>query len=647
MKNQKRLVFVLVLWVAGFLFAQEVWRTPAEWLEVIRANPEGPSATDPELADLELGALMIADNWKLEGMTPEQLVTFSNINAFVAEPGKAIREKWLSGAALDLEEEKYIWIVKTLYMAEGKKGLRKLSERAVSKPKTPSEHYTFTASRLGWEILAKGYRGEQLTEADITALREFHLWTSTKHGRLPFLPYCVGMSRTTRYRAGDEFPDFKFKTFESVVSAPGYSDTGAPEPDYTACLKPKGIERYLLMFQGYEIQKHVAGDEWCYSKAALPGFLESDAGTVQLSSFRGKKPVVLISSDLKDVYCRRWFPTLETLYQAYKDEVEFFIVNVAFDDWWFLTTQYGARIDSYYSTYLESARSAKDAYLWKPNVSVPCLLDDSASSFRNALATAAGGGNFVILDMDGRVAYENPGERWPGFGETGRDCHDESFWLNELETELQILLGNRGRYSRNRPKDYQNEVSEMRLKLYEQTGRHWLKYKNWPSGRYTSPIWFCGKISSVDSENRTVTAVVLVDPDAMPGYRFHQEELRKKEAGEPTTFEPNQWAAKNSEVLDRWVNGSEADRTYVFEIEEDVELFLNGKAADFADLQVGDQVGVRYGYLPDTLKDPENPDSKNFKAADIRKTPEGFTRVMPEQVRISRLPKPKKKWWLW
>ena len=603
-------------------------KSPAEWLEIIRSAPEGPSSNDHELARLELGTMMIADRWKQESMTEEQLDTFKKIQAFMNGRGKIILDKWLANKPLAPEEKKYFWVVKAIYMAEGKRGLSRLSERAVCKPETPAQRYTYTASRLGWELLAKGYRGESLTAEDIEGLREFHMWCCMKHGRLPFLPYCVGLSRTTRYRAGDDFPDFKFKTLESALADPDYSDAGPPEPDYTGCLKPKGIKRFLVMFQGYALRKHAAGDEWCYPISALPGFAVGKKGYIQLSSFRGKKPVVLISTDLKDVYCRRWLACLEPLYQAYKDKVEFLIVNVAFDDWWYLTTPFGTKVDSYYLTYKESARAAKEGYMRKPNVSVPCVLDDNASSFRNTLATAGGGGDFVILDINGKVVYENPGERWPGFGVPGRHSHGEILWLNELETELQALLRNGGQFDTNRPEDYQNEIIKEIINQRAKTGTYWVEYKKWPSGQWTSPVWVCGKITAVDKKKQSITVSVVTDQDGMFGYKFIRE------AGEKIKL--NAWTEKNMEVVSRWVEGDEKDRTYVFRIDDSVELFLNGVAAKFDDFRVGDRVGVRYGYLPDELKEPGRADAKNFKPAKIEKTEKGYTKVKPEHLRASR-----------
>ena len=89
-------------------------------------------------------------------------------------------------------------------------------------------------------------------------------------------------------------------------------------------------------------------------------------------------------------------------------------------------------------------------------------------------------------------------------------------------------------------------------------------------------------------------------------------------------------------MLENWVNGGDKARTYVFDIDETVELFLNGLSAKFGEFRVGDRIGGRIGFIPDVVKDPKNPDSKNYRAPKITVTPEGFSRVIPEHLRVSR-----------
>ena len=113
----------------------------------------------------------------------------------------------------------------------------------------------------------------------------------------------------------------------------------------------------------------------------------------------------------------------------------------------------------------------------------------------------------------------------------------------------------------------------------------------------------------------------------MRGYKFNKES--KGKVALPA------WAQKNQEILERWVNGNEAARTYIFDIDETVELYHNALHAKFDQFKVGDRIGGRYGYLPDALKDPKNPDSKNFNPPKITITPEGYTRVIPEHLRVS------------
>jgi hypothetical protein len=605
----------------------------AEWLDELRRDTAAEQP-DAALERLRWGAVMhMYKRWTPKG---EQVQAWNEFEAFWKERGKALLAKINAGQELTEDEQKYEWIVRGIHISRGSRNSQLPNSYMIfgycPLPKNLVERAAFTTIYRGRMILKKGYSGLPLTADDIAGLREYNIWLCNRHGHAEHLPFYFGLTRATHRRPGESFPNFYIKRFDTVVNDPTYSDYGGDVWGWTERLKPIGIERLLTSIDGYNAHKDNFGRYVCTPKSADDGWAREEDGFVRLSSFRGKKPVVLIVSDIKDVFARRWFPALEPVYQAYKDRVQFFIVNTAFDDWWSQKTAFGVQIDSFYGDYATSARLAKHFYMHHPNVSVPCLLDDQAASLRNAVATSGGGGQFVILDTDGKVSYESPHGR-----KYGSDCHDEVWWLNDLETELQAVLTNGGKCDPKRGWDDMNEVRTEMARLMKEgkimingQPRNWFPYKKWPSGRHTKPVWVFGEIRELDQKTGRITVRVLLDRKGMLGYGFNRRAGDKAEL--------SAWGQKNMEVVARWVEGTDEDRTYVFAVDKTVELFLNGKPAALADFRVGDRVGARYGYLPDMLKDPENPDSKNFTPTAITRLQDGSTLVTPEHIRVMRLP---------
>ncbi len=624
---------LLLVIVTNSVCAQS--KSAVEWLEEIRAAEKTEKA-DPEMDELRWGAII----HYYKGWTPdaEQQPAWDAFEKFYSEKGEVILKKIIEGTELTEKEKPYEWIMRGYALSKANKNGQLPNNYEIfgycPDPQNVYERFAFTSIYLGRMTLKKAYSGLPLTQKDINALREYNIFLSNRHGHAEHLPHYFGMSRTTHYRAGEEFPDFYIKRYESVVNAPDFSDLGGAEWSWTERLKLIGIERMLQSIVGFSSERNKTGNIVVNPRAAEDNWADSnDNSFIRLSDFHGEKPIVIFLSDAKDVFCLRWFPAMETVYQAYKDKVEFFFINTSFDDWWSQETFYGKKVDSYYGDYNSSANILKLSYMRYPNVTVPGLLDNEASSIRDAFASAGGGGEFIIFDKEGKVAYQNP------FGKLyGDDCHDEQYWLNDLEYEIRELLMNGEEYDSDRGWYYKNEIrAEMvhrSLEGIDHKGRkvHYFEYKQWPSGKLVLPIWFTGKITKIDNEKKQLTVKIEVDPKEMLGYKYNKN-LKREAKLDP-------WAEKNMEVLDKWVNGSEADKTLVFDIDDSVELFLNALPAKMKQYRVGDYIAGRYGFMPDTFKDPDNPDSKGVSPPGITTTPQGYTRVRPEHLRVSHPIKP-------
>jgi len=620
--------FLFLLAVTESIYAQS--KTAGEWLEEIRAADRAEKY-DPQMEELRWGAVMhYYGRWNPDA---EQQPAWDAFEEFMTDKGERILDKIINGIELTGEEKPYEWIMRGYALSKANKNRQLPNTYEIfgycPDPQDVYERYAFTSIYLGRMTLKKAYSGFPLTEKDINALREYNIFLCNRHGHAEHLPHYFGMSRTTHYRAGELFPDFFIKRFDSVVNDPGFSDLGGAEWSWTERLKPIGMERMLQSIQGFSSERNRAGNIVVNPRAAEDNWADQDDKSfIRLSDFQGKKPIVIFLSDAKDVFCLRWFPAMETVYQAYKDRVEFLFINTSFDDWWSQETFYGKKVDSYYGDYNSSANILKLSYMRYPNVTVPGLLDNEASSIRDAFASSGGGGEFIILDKDGKVAYQNP------FGKLyGDDCHDEQYWLNDLEYEIRELLMNRGKYDSDRGWYYKNEIrAEMvhrTLEGIDFKGRkiHYFEYKQWPSGKLVLPIWFTGEIVKIDYKKMQLTVLVEADPAKMYGFNYNKN-LKGEAKLDP-------WAAKNMEILEKWVNGSEAERTLVFDIDDSVELFLNALPAEMNQYRVGDFIAGRYGFMPDTFKDPNNPDSKGITPPEITITSEGYTRVRPEHIRVS------------
>ncbi|GAG39591.1 unnamed protein product, partial [marine sediment metagenome] len=225
--------------------------------------------------------------------------------------------------------------------------------------------------------------------------------------------YGLGIARgqDENFDIGEEAPDFRLPKLETVLRWPTYSDYRYI--DYAEPLKLAGLLRWFVWFDGYEKAKDSAGRVRVAARAdrlaPKPG--EAEADFVRLSDFRGKMPVVLALGDANDWFGDRTFRVLEPMYQAYRDRVAFFRVNVTLSDNYIDIRHYfgpnpGPRRSIHATSYEHRARTAKLLYMSYPNVSYPYLLDDPAGTTRTTWRVQ-GDSQFVLIDVDGKVAFES------------------------------------------------------------------------------------------------------------------------------------------------------------------------------------------------------------------------------------------------
>ncbi len=518
----------------------------------------------------------------------EEKQLLETFRQWYAATGRPLAEKSLRGDALTAEELPYEWLARAGYMYEAfENGQPKRNLSGLGGPGKYIET-TLTAEK---DVMRKGYAGETLTAEERVKLRDYRMLTEMKRTQAHVLPFECGFT-SPLVNPGSEAPDFRLASLEEVLQRPDYSDTN--RQDRTAFLKPEGLERFTRLFAGYR----PAG-----SGIEPKSFTDADGG-VQRSSFRGKKPVVLIFANASDVFWRVCLPTIEPLVQACGDRVQFYLVNISYHDTFssgyeFYGEKAGGLITHLWTSLPEEkARQAKLQYMFSPNASIPCLIDDPYQRVRNLYGSEGGSANYYLLDLDGRVAFASSAG-WNYWN--GGAYPDSILWLNDMERAVHALLARDGRMGK-------DSVAASSAKT--ESSRPFFKTrkaKNY-GGEIKNVLWFSGTVTAVDPEQKTVDVqAAKLDPAAMKGWAFIQQDRSRIKI--QTSF-----VQQNLDLLEKWIRSGETGKTYTFQLGDDVELFLNGEEAGPGDFKPGDRVGAK------------------FAPAD-----EGNSRIKPEHFRATRL----------
>jgi len=621
-------------------------KSAGEWLRQIEAEA-AEAKPDPEMEKLEFGAVMHSyRGWVPKG---DQIPGWNAFEKFWEERGRALREKLFRGEEFSADEAKYELLIRCVAVGPHDKPEAKRGNIASSlvndfelcglnpNPKGLYERYTLSTIYLGRMALRKGFSGLPLNEDDIKALQDYNFLTYQNSGGAQYGPQKLKLMKTTAYQPGSALPNFYIKRLDAVLNDPAFSDLDVDEWNWTDRIQPIGIKLFLQKMDGYYSEINDDGRLIAHPRAAADGWADdNDNSFVRLADLCGNKPVVILKFGSKDTcWTVRWTPGVESVYQAYKDKVDFYFLTGGGDgsDFWPQKTYYGKSLDDPPGDYFTRASGVKAGYMRHPNVTIPGLLDNDAGSVTDVLDRT-----LTILDIDGKVAYDSPKGNVALYG----GGEDEIYFLNELEYEIRALLNNGGKCDPSRGKQYRNEIrSEMAQRskdgvIDKRTGKmqHFIPYHQYPSGTsWAYPIWFSGRITALDSEAGQLTVRLEIEPEEkMIGYQFNRKDKKK------ITLGP--WAEMNQKILEKWVHGNDKDRTYVFDVTDETELFLNGLKTQMGQFRVGDRIGGRIPFFPDAVKkavqDPANPDSKNYNIPNMTTTPEGYTRVEPDHLRVSR-----------
>jgi hypothetical protein len=217
-------------------------------------------------------------------------------------------------------------------------------------------------------------------------------------------------------------------------------------------------------------------------------------------------------------------------------------------------------------------------YMALPHCTVPYLLDDLAQRTRNAYRDQGGGAYFVLIDLDGRVAYADYHRQIPphwGPEAVNFPYEFTTIRLNHLESRLRAFVDGGCRYG----KHMDAPLPDWRLGKGRADDDVLIAHRQ-------PTIWLAGRVAAVDPAKRILTIERhKPNPEEMPGLKFWQ-------AAAVVPFDAG--TKGRHETVRTWVAAGDGDRTYRFAVGETLDVFLDGRAVALADLRIGDQVGVWY-----------------------------------------------------
>jgi len=573
-------------------------KTAAEWFDVVCRETERQRRTEPaSWRQLLVGASIpmhpkkpsLTDLLAKEGKGGEEFAAF---HRWWDGKGTALFDRWMQGGALTDNERPYRYILYGICFARYQKEVRPKEKQKASlgPPERAVTDRTQEVVRRGRDVLRQAYIEGQLTPGALDALRLYAMYTDVQCCGGKVLPFHLGIAASRpghslagrRPKPGEPAPDFTLLTMEAALASPGYSDLNPYDP--TAVLRPAILREYLLCIQGYERAPGRPSQPRVRARpVAVPQGREGDY--VRLSSYRGRKAVLLVLANPTDAWCWHWSvaPMIEPLHRAYREHVAFLYVNTTIHDTYMTARDFfpprPGRYDAVHNlTLCQRARTCKMFYMNWPHATVPYLLDDMAQRTRNAYRDQGGGAYFVLVDLDGRVAYADYHQDIPPhWGPKAVSFRDEFrlIRMNHLESRLAAFVEAGCRY------DPKIETPYPPWRRGKKAGRS-------GQGRDDVPtIWLTGRVTAVHADQRVLEVAHGPPPtDDMKGLAFWRGAGDRAEAYLPDV-------KARLEVVRRWA-ARERPKTYRFAVDAGVDIFLNGRAAGLGDLKPGDRLGVQY-----------------------------------------------------
>jgi len=495
--------------------------------------------------------------------------------------GQTVAEKLLEGDPIDKAEEPYRFLASgTLLHQYHRRGIKSKEEReeTLSAEESRIAAYARAVEKAGKDTLAKGYQGGLLTWQDIDVLRDYALFIDIRCTGQGVLPCHLHLTRS-RYaqgfrRAGEKAPDFALTSMEPLLLSPDYQDRNPRNP--VDIPTPLAIREFLQIMTGITVQQ---GKVVSTTYRIEPG---TEEHLVRLSDFRGQRPVLMVFMNATDPWAwhGRIAPWFESLKQAIDDRIACFFICTTIHDTRmpsmdFLSVPPRQTSYGHEATLEHRARICKMFYLGWPDCTTDYLLDDMAQHFRNEWMDQGGGAYIVLVDRNGTIAYADyHKEIPPHWGPQAVNFPYEflTIRMNHLEAALADFFAHDLEYcdaigaenpSWRLPQD--RDIKSL-------------------SAAIEQAMWMPAMVTAVDAMAREIRVKrALPDPATMKGLQFWNESGK-------TPFESG--TRKRLAILRHWLADARKEPVCDLAIEDDTDVFVNGRQSHLVSLEPGDRVGL-------------------------------------------------------
>ncbi len=572
-----QLFLVMPLYAAGP-------QSAAAWIAELEKAP-----ADAALEDLLLGCYYRVSTRPalLQKLTPEQTAQMQKYDAWVESEGNALADQWASGPVLAGDKASYLGLAQATYYyrawnKQGGGGGPRKSEGA------PEDERVKKDMQAGAAAMKKGFLGEPLSQEDLDVLSSYRVLSAMKLTDFKVMPFEYGVTAKGHKgnQEGEIAPDFGVLPFEAIAKLSSYTDE--LRQDVTTFLKPQGVIKFLQIFDGYE---RVAGGNLCQPKKEQYPEGVKEEEVIRLSGLRGK-PVVFVLAFAPDVFLKVIASPLESLQYFYGEKAHIIHINECYHDSYATGPVYAGSEGGneavkvvHPQTWEQKARMSRAVALTFPSITYALAIDSPTQTTRNAYCSEGGAGQCVIVDKDGKIVYD-PGLGWMYW--TKGPHSDNIMWLNETEIALRHALGlPAAAMPATRSKTVGGDRPSKRAAFEKREAK--------PYG-YGAPnnynIWLTGKIEKV------VPGVMTVMPVLPPEDKMKGWSIKKSAQG----LKLGKAAERNFAALEKWRAAAAANTPYLFKIEDDVELFVNGEEVEADAFKPGDAVAVWYDIAQDATK---------------------------------------------
>jgi hypothetical protein len=452
--------------VSSAIFAED-GKTAKEWITILTEKAFSPEQIDRGSIDyrITIGAYLAGTKFCGSQATKNQDSEehwencYLEFRIFMSEGGgRVLFNEWLKDKSRDVANGKYHYIFNLLYLGESDliKARRSSQKKNGELPRLKYAYtlnfspeleekclqYRDDITERGISSMKKGYSGKLLTEQDVEDMRLYRMYCGTTCMTGKYMPSdkYIKMHKDSvpenehakwnmPFKYGEKAPDFKLLRLEPVLKWATYTDVMDDDLEQHTNLGPDSVLEFLWIIDKHKPVKTESGEF-----RVFPDTMTTDQGKeddyLHLAQYHGKKAVYILFSEPSDYAGPQQLPQMETLYQAYKDKVEFIYIAHTIRDW--------PHTLNHVWNQEERARRTKALALRYPAVSFPWVLEDLGQTAESAYSrgyTYFLQQRSVLMDIDGRVVSSS------------HSCGETRLRVNHLERELKKLMLNNWKYN--------------------------------------------------------------------------------------------------------------------------------------------------------------------------------------------------------